>query len=227
MFSHQIEHAQFDPLVTMLITLANWVLLIHLLRGSRWGAFWLGCFAAGQGVLTKGVGVIGLLMLLLPCALARWRGWQGLMHTAGDGWRWAGGAVALLAAIALWLVPMSATTLSRGTPEYLGCMQDILFNQTARRCAGQIGGREHKPFWYFLPVVLLHFFRCRWPASAAGAKAGAGTATAWRCCGAGAHSSSSSSAWLAAGARSTGCRCCRCWRWHSRRRPSASPARPG
>jgi 4-amino-4-deoxy-L-arabinose transferase-like glycosyltransferase len=160
MFTYQFKRAQIDPLVTVLITLANWGLLRHLLLGPNWRAFWLGCFAAGLGVITKGVGVIALLMLL-PYALARRQGWQGVTMTgaiSGDGWRWAAGGLAFVAAIALWLVPMAATALARGTPEYLGYMNEILFNQTARRYAGQVGGHYGKGWWYFIPVLLLHFF---------------------------------------------------------------------
>lgn len=157
MFSFQFKRAQIDPLVTFLITLANWALVRHLVLGPHWRMYWLGCFAAGLGVITKGVGVIALLMLL-PYALARRQGWQRLAATQGDGWRWAGGALALLAAIALWLVPMVIAALARGTPEYLGYMQDILFNQTARRYAGQVGGHYGKGWYYFIVVLLLHFF---------------------------------------------------------------------
>lgn len=157
MFSFQFKRAQIDPLVTFLITLANWGLLRHLLQGPNWKMYWLGCFAAGLGVITKGVGVIALFMLL-PYALARRQGWQGLAITQGAAWRWAGGGLAFLAAISLWLVPMALVALQRGTPEYLGYLQDILFNQTARRYAGQVGGHAAKPWWYFFPVLLVHFF---------------------------------------------------------------------
>jgi 4-amino-4-deoxy-L-arabinose transferase-like glycosyltransferase len=157
MFTFQFKRAQIDPLVTFLITLANWALIRHLLLGPQWRLYWLGCFAAGLGVITKGVGVIALLMLL-PYALARRQGWSGLALTQGSGWRWVGGALAFLGAIALWLVPMAASALARGTPEYLGYMQDILFNQTARRYAGQVGGHYGKGWHYFIVVVLLHFF---------------------------------------------------------------------
>lgn len=159
MFSFQFKRAQIDPLITFLITGANWALLRHLLGGPDWKSYWLGCFAAGLGVITKGVGVIALLMLL-PYALACRAGWSGLTTTGrpGDGWRWAAGALAFLTAIALWLVPMALVALSRGTPEYLGYMNDILFNQTARRYAGQIGGHYGKGWYYFIPVLLLHFF---------------------------------------------------------------------
>jgi 4-amino-4-deoxy-L-arabinose transferase-like glycosyltransferase len=157
MFSFQFKRAQIDPLITALITLANWGLVVHLLRGPNWPAFWLGCFAAGLGVITKGVGVIALLMLV-PYVLLRRAGWPEVTRTAASGWRWAGGALAVFGAIGLWLVPMAAQALARGTPEYLGYLHDILFNQTARRYAGQVGGHESKPLWYFVPVLLLHFF---------------------------------------------------------------------
>lgn len=155
-FVYQVKRAQIDPLVMFLITLGNWGLLLHLLRGPNWRAYWLGCFAAGLGVITKGVGVIALLMLL-PYLLARRRQWPGVVVTNASGWRWAGGALAFFGAIALWLVPMAVVATLRGTPEYLAYMNDILFHQTAKRYGGSVGGHA-QPFWYFVPVLLFHFF---------------------------------------------------------------------
>ena len=155
-FVYQTKRAQIDPLIMALITLANWGLLLHLLQGPNWRAYWLGCFAAGLGVITKGVGVIALLMLL-PYLLARLRGWDGVVMTRGDGWRWAGGVLAFFAAILLWLVPMVALAYWRGTPEYLAYVHDILLRQTAKRYAGSVGGHA-QPLWYFVPVLLFHFF---------------------------------------------------------------------
>ena len=57
-FVYQVKRAQIDPLIMLLITLGNWGLLLHFLRGPNWRAYWLGCFAAGLGVITKGVGVL-------------------------------------------------------------------------------------------------------------------------------------------------------------------------
>ncbi|MCB1994418.1 MAG: glycosyltransferase family 39 protein [Rhodoferax sp.] len=171
MFSFQFKRAQIDPLVSFEITLACYALARHLLLGPAWRWYWIGCFAAGLGVITKGVGVIALLMLL-PYVLVRRAGWQGLLHTQGDGWRWAAGLPAFLAAIALWLVPMVGAALWRGEPEYLDYMRNILFDQTARRYAGQVGGHYGKGWWYFIPVLLLHFF----PLSLA---YGAGARDAW------------------------------------------------
>lgn len=155
LFVFQVKRAQIDPLEMAWITLANWGLLRHCLRGPDWRSFWLGCFAAGLGVITKGVGVLALLMLL-PYAYARVRGWQGVTRTSGSAWRWTMGAVAFFAAIALWLVPMLIVAKSRGTAEYTAYVNDILFHQTADRYAGNWS--HSKPFWYFLPVLLLNFF---------------------------------------------------------------------
>jgi len=47
------KRAQIDPLIMGWITLANWGLLLHFLRGPNWRAYWLGCFAAGLGVITR------------------------------------------------------------------------------------------------------------------------------------------------------------------------------
>lgn len=156
-FAYQVKRAQIDPLVMALITLANWGLLLHFLKGPNWRAYWLGCFAAGLGVITKGVGVLALLMFV-PYLFARWRRWDGVVVPApGAGWRWAAGVLALLAAIALWLVPMLLAAQARGGAEYAAYVNDILLRQTAKRYGGSVGGHA-QPFWYYLPVLLFHFF---------------------------------------------------------------------
>ena len=155
-FVYQVKRAQIDPLVMLLITLGNWGLLLHFLRGPKWRAYWLGCFAAGLGVITKGVGVLALLMIV-PYIVARTRRWDGVVQTEGSALRWAGGALAFLGAIALWLVPMVLVAQARGKPEYAAYVNDILFRQTAKRYGSGYGGHA-QPFWYFLPVLLFHFF---------------------------------------------------------------------
>ena len=92
-FMYQMKRAQIDPLVTGWITLANWGLLVHFLRGPNWRAFWIGCFAAGLGVITKGVGVLALLMFL-PYLFARLRGWDGPRDDRGGTESIGGGKVA-------------------------------------------------------------------------------------------------------------------------------------
>jgi len=86
-FVYQVKRAQIDPLVMFYITAANWGLLVHMLKGPNWRAFWFGCFCAGLGVITKGVGVLALFMLV-PYVVA-WRGgWDGVSHGGAGRWAW-------------------------------------------------------------------------------------------------------------------------------------------
>lgn len=154
-FVYQCKRAQIDPLEMGWITLANWGLLLHFLRGPNWRAYWLACFAAGLGVITKGVGFLALLMFV-PYLWARWRQWSGVTRNAGSVLHWLGGVLAFFAAIALWLVPMLISAKSRGTPEYANYVNNILFHQTADRYSDSWAHAQ--PFWYFLPIVLFNWF---------------------------------------------------------------------
>ena len=152
-FVYQAKRAQIDPTLVFLTTLSFYGLCRHLLLGPHWRGYLAGCFAAGVGVVTKGVGFLPLLALL-PFALMARRGWQGLAPLpAGSGVRWAGGAAAFLAAIALWLGPVLAVGLASGNPEHAEYLRNLLFKQTAQRYADP--WHHHEPFWYFGQVVLL------------------------------------------------------------------------
>ena len=152
-FVYQVKRAQIDPLVMLLITAGNWGLLRHMLLGPHWRAYWLGCFCAGLGVITKGVGFLPLL-LLVPYAFAARRGWDGVARIGkGQAMRWWLGLLAVLAAIALWLVPMLlAARAHSDNPAYAAYVRDILFHQTADRYA-KSWGHLHSPF-YYVPIVL-------------------------------------------------------------------------
>lgn len=150
-FIDVIRHAQIDPLSLFWITLGNVGLLLHCLRGPNWRMYWLGCFAAGLGVITKGVGIVALL-LLIPYAAMRVRDWPGVLRSQGDGWRWAGGALAFLLAVSIWLAPMLIVAYGLRTPDYLAYVHDILFRQTAERYANSWQHAEQP--WYFLGVIL-------------------------------------------------------------------------
>jgi 4-amino-4-deoxy-L-arabinose transferase-like glycosyltransferase len=154
-FMFQVKRAQIDPLVMGWITLANWGLLLHFLRGPNWRAYWLGCFAAGLGVISKGVGVLALLMFV-PYLFARLRGWDDVTRTSGAVLRWLGGAVAFLVPIVAWGAAVLLVAKSRGTPEYATYVNDLFFHQTAGRYGGTWS--HPQPFWYYVPVLLLHFF---------------------------------------------------------------------
>lgn len=156
-FVYQSQRAQIDPLVVFFITAANWGLLRHLLappeRGTHWPLYWFGCFCAGLGVITKGVGFLALL-ILIPYAWAAWRGWGGVVRPGGRAWwRWLLGLVATLLAIALWLVPMLLAAHARdGNPAYAAYVHDILFKQTAKRYAD--AWHHIHAWWYYIPIFL-------------------------------------------------------------------------
>jgi len=154
-FLYQVKRAQIDPLIMGWITLANWGLLLHLLRGPNWRAYWFGCFAAGVGVITKGVGFLALLMLA-PYAYARVRGWPGVTRTHADGLRWSLGALAFLALVLAWAAAVLVAAKSHGTPEYAAYVDDLFLRQTARRYAHSWAHAQ--PFWYFIPVIVFNWF---------------------------------------------------------------------
>ncbi|KRB11488.1 glycosyltransferase family 39 protein [Lysobacter sp. Root690] len=167
-FVFQGKKAQIDPSVVFWITLANYGLLRHLLTGPSWRWWAVGWFAAGIGTITKGVGVIALLMLA-PVALAavlrpvhgalapggvgaRLLAWTRLPVRAGIGnprfWL---GPLAFLVAVSLWIVPMVAGVLSSGDPSHQAYLNDILFRQTAGRYSRSWD--HHQPVWYHFGVM--------------------------------------------------------------------------
>jgi 4-amino-4-deoxy-L-arabinose transferase-like glycosyltransferase len=152
-FDYQFKRAQIDPTLVLCTTLAFYGLCRHLLLGPNWRWCWVGCFAAGIGVILKGVGFLPLLALL-PYALMRRQRWQGLA-VLGDGnrRRWSLGALAFLAAIALWLLPMAYFALGSGDPEHRAYLDNLLFHQTATRYTD--AWQHRKPTWYFVEVISL------------------------------------------------------------------------
>ena len=148
-FTYQSKKAQIDPLVTFFITLANYGLLRHMLLGPNWKLWMLGWFAAGLGTITKGVGVLALLMIL-PALIAALMHWPRVRVHARDLRFWSG-PLAFAFAVALWLVPMLVTALSQNKPEYMAYLNDILFRQTAGRYAKSWDHAQ--PPWYHLTVM--------------------------------------------------------------------------
>lgn len=150
-FIYQAKRAQIDPTVVFFITLGVYGIVRHVLLGPAWRWYWIGCFAAGLGVITKGVGFLALLALL-PYAWMRWRDWPGLAPLGrGNGWKWALGAAAFLGAICIWFVPMVLSAQASGDPAKLAYMHEILFRQTATRYAN--AWHHTQPPWYFIGVI--------------------------------------------------------------------------
>lgn len=150
-FTYQAKRAQIDPTLTFFTTLSAYGLLRHLLRGPDWRMWMLGWLAAGLGVITKGVGVVALL-ILLPAAWAQWRGWPGLTRMrTGEAKFWLG-PLALLLPLAAWLVPMLLMVRGSGDPSLQAYADNILLRQTAERYANP--WHHTQPFWYFGEVML-------------------------------------------------------------------------
>lgn len=148
-FTFQARRAQIDPLVVMFITVANYGLLRHLLRGPCWPAWWLGWCAAGLGVITKGVGALALLMLL-PAAVAAAGHWPRVAMHARDARFWLA-PLAFVLPIALWLVPVVLAVQAEGSAAYRDYLHDLLFRQTAQRYLQSWD--HHAPWWYYLGIV--------------------------------------------------------------------------
>jgi len=150
-FTWQARQAQIDATLCFLTTLSLYGLLRHLLVAPSPGWFVAGWGAAGLGVITKGVGFLPLLALV-PIGVLAVRGWPraGRITPALA----ILGPAAMLAAIAIWFVPMWLVTSAGG--ELLDYRNELLFHQTVTRYAEPWHHRE--PAWYFLTNVIPLFW---------------------------------------------------------------------
>jgi 4-amino-4-deoxy-L-arabinose transferase-like glycosyltransferase len=146
-FAWQFRQAQIDGVLCFFTTLSLYGLLRHLFAGPGIGWFYVGWFAAGIGVITKGVGFLPLL-LLIPFVVLAARGWPAAVPHRDS--RWWLGPVFFLGAIAVWFVPMMLVTSAGG--ELLAYRNEILFKQTVTRYAG--AWHHHEPFWFYLVNVI-------------------------------------------------------------------------
>ncbi|HOC10892.1 MAG TPA: glycosyltransferase family 39 protein [Thermomonas sp.] len=149
-FTFQAKKAQIDPMVVFWITLSCYGLLRHVWKGPDWRMWALGWAAAGLGTITKGVGVIALLMLI-PAGMASLRGWPDVRVHARNPRFWLG-PLAFLAACGVWLIPMLIAALGNGGDAYRAYVDDILLRQTVTRYANS--WHHGQPWWYFIEVAL-------------------------------------------------------------------------
>jgi 4-amino-4-deoxy-L-arabinose transferase-like glycosyltransferase len=147
-FTFLAKRAQIDASVTFLITLGIYGLLRHVLLGPDRRMLLIGFAAAGLGVITKGVGVI-VLLLFLPLLAARFGTWR-TTHRVGAGW-FGLGLITLLATIACWLVPMLIAVAASDDPALRAYADNILLRQTAQRYGNS--WHHHQPPWYFMQVI--------------------------------------------------------------------------
>lgn len=151
-FTLQARTAQIDALVTFFILLGVYGFLRFLGRDGGWRWYYLGWFAAGVGVITKGVGILALFVLLPALWThrselrgARWTAWlKGLA-----------GPLCLAGAIALWVAPMMLAVHRSGSPEYLAYQDNILFRQTVTRYGS---AWHHVAPWYDYLVNVIPAF---------------------------------------------------------------------
>jgi 4-amino-4-deoxy-L-arabinose transferase-like glycosyltransferase len=150
-FTWQARQAQIDATLCFLATLSLYGLLRHLLVAPAPGWFVAGWAAAGLGVITKGVGFLPLFVLI-PAGVLAARGWPRAGRITPT--LVILGPVAMLAAIAIWFVPMMLVTGSDGA--LLEYRNELLFRQTVTRYAHPWHHRE--PVWYYLVAVIPLFW---------------------------------------------------------------------
>ncbi|WP_397451181.1 ArnT family glycosyltransferase [Pseudomonas sp. NA-150] len=146
-----LRAGQIDGFLCLWIAIGVYGLVRHLLLGPAWGWFYAACAAMGFGIATKGVGFVPLLMLI-PYAYAVRKGWSGVVAMPNRKLAWALGPLVMLAAVAVWLVPMVLSVKLGGTADGAAYLDNILLHQTAKRYADAWEHRE--PFWYFLVNVI-------------------------------------------------------------------------
>ncbi len=155
-FSYQFKKAQIDPLLVFFVTLSVYALFRYLLLGAKQRWLFIGAFFAGVGVITKGVGIIALL-IFIPYLLAVRLNAAGLPQSSAPrpGGKWRSTLLVIagfLLPIALWLGPVLWQVNSAPSPERLAYLQNILFKQTAQRFAA---AWHHQQGPLYFPEVVL------------------------------------------------------------------------
>jgi 4-amino-4-deoxy-L-arabinose transferase-like glycosyltransferase len=152
--------AQIDATLCFLTTLSVYALLRHLLFGAAWRWYFIGGFAAGLGVFTKGVGFLPIL-LLIPFFALRSAHWRGLatIDAGRGGWRWWLAPLAMVLAISLWFVPMLIAVATSGSTEYAAYRDEILFKQTVGRYAA---AWHHVKGWYYFILEVIPLLWLPW-----------------------------------------------------------------
>ncbi|MFO1427998.1 MAG: glycosyltransferase family 39 protein [Steroidobacteraceae bacterium] len=147
-FVQTMRGAQIDPTLLGVSTTALYLLARHLLLGPAPRLLAAGGFAAGIGVITKGVGFLPLLLLPLAALLRRGAGFpfaSGARAAQGS-WRALAG---FMIGAGVWVVPMLLAVASSASPELAAYRDEILFQQTVKRYAG---AWHHLQPWYFFLV---------------------------------------------------------------------------
>jgi 4-amino-4-deoxy-L-arabinose transferase-like glycosyltransferase len=102
------------------------------------------------GVITKGVGVLALLMFA-PYAFACARGWRNLHAARASDPRWWLGLLAFLVPVLGWALPMLWMVREHHDPAFAHYAHDILLGQTVSRYAHAT--HHLHPWYYYLGVI--------------------------------------------------------------------------
>jgi 4-amino-4-deoxy-L-arabinose transferase-like glycosyltransferase len=146
-----LRAGQTDSLLILWTTLGFYGLVRHLTAGPAWGWYTVAGVAMGLGVMTKGVGFLPLL-LLVPYAYGRRRGYRRLAPISATDERWLLGPICLLITVAAWLGPLLVRVAGSGDPALHAYARNLLLTQTAERMVSAWQHRE--AFWYFLVEVI-------------------------------------------------------------------------
>ncbi|MHA6235927.1 ArnT family glycosyltransferase [Pseudomonas fluorescens group sp. PF-69] len=150
-----LRTGQIDSFLILFTSLGLYGLARHLLLGPAWRWFYVGCAGMGIGVITKGVGFLPALMLI-PYAYAVRKDWSGVVAMPGQARKWWLGLLVMLAAIAVWLLPLTLSIVLNGSADEVAYAREILLRQTAGRYANSWHHRE--PFWYFFTNVIPQYW---------------------------------------------------------------------
>jgi 4-amino-4-deoxy-L-arabinose transferase-like glycosyltransferase len=150
-----LRGGQIDSLLILWTTLGLYGLVRHLVDGPHWGWYTAAGIAMGLGVISKGVGFLPLLVLI-PFALGRRRGFRHLSPISLRDWRWLLVLLGLLGAVGLWLLPLANRVAGSADPALHAYLRNILFRQTAERFVDAWQHRE--PHWYFVVEVIPLFW---------------------------------------------------------------------
>ncbi len=149
-FLIQARSAQIDGFLLFWTTLGLYGLARHLLLGPAWSWYAVGGLACGIGVITKGVGFLPLLALIIWPVL-RWCGFP-VPSRGGSLLRKALAPVAMFAGIAVWIAPMMMTVAASNDPALAAYQDEILFDQTVDRYAS--AWHHIRAPWYFVVNVI-------------------------------------------------------------------------
>jgi len=150
-----LRAGQIDGFLCLWIALGMYGMVRHLLLGPAWGWFYVACAAMGLGIISKGVGFLPILMLV-PYAYAVRKGWTGVVAMPNKKLAWLLGLPVMLAAIAVWLLPLVLSVALHGDVDGVDYLKNILLHQTANRYASAWEHRE--PFWYFFTNVIPQYW---------------------------------------------------------------------